>query len=441
MNEFLEKLDREISVLEEVERKKVIKKYQKEIENKTKEGMSEAEAIKSIGEIDEIVTGIYSDYHINSEYKSEKKPLGAMINDCINSGAKVLTDFCQELIEYTKKNTSDRPLETFFEVILKILMLVMIFMVLKLPFILVEEIFGWGFNLLFYPFNVVLKGILEFVLAIVYLICCISLGIAMFKNYYNPKKEENKNVDIPQNKEEVKIVKAKKEINNYAYVILKTFIYLIIIIPLIFLDITFLALSIFAGFLVFKGVNIIGLTIVLVGLFLLTTVMTNYITDAIDNTYKSHFFALCISIIAIIIGAILFVDNLMGFSYPKDLTRSRFILTNETLIIDVDYELNISSTGGKVKYEIDNSLKDNELLIEYSYYDEYTDVIFNRYEGNDRDYLVIYSTSDEINLKNSISFYQNALEDLKANKIYNYLDLKRFKATIFCNEKTKELLK
>lgn len=446
MNEFLDNLEKRISVLEEIERKKIIKKYQKEIEKKAKEGMTEKEAIESLGNVDEIVANIYSEYHINNDYKEEKKTLGKIIDEGISYCAKYLSEFCSELIDYAKKNTSDKPLETFFEVILKVLLLIMAFMFIKLPFILTEEIFVWLFDLLFSPFNIVLIILLKFVLAVIYIICCIILGIYMFKNYYKkdetvenpkeePKKDKVENVEIKKDKAE------NKEIVNYAFTFIKVFLYIIVIIPMIFLNITLFGLAIFAGFLVFKGVNIIGLTILLSGLFLLTTIITNYITDALDSKYKSHLFSLIISAIAIIIGGILFVDNLMVFNYPSDIDESKFRNTTETKIIEIEKETSITVSDGEIKYEIDNNLKDNEILLEIIYYDEFTDVYIDSFDGKSTNHILIYPLDDKLSVESGIYFYKNSLEDLKKNNIYNYQALRKIKVIIFCNETTKELLK
>lgn len=446
MNEFLDNLENRISILEEIERKKVLKKYQKDIEKKIKDGMDEKTAIDSLGSIDEIVENVYAEYHINNNYKEEKKTLGKMIDEGISICAKYLSEFCKELIDYAKKNTSDKPLETFFEVILKVLLLIMGFMIIKLPFILVEEIFVWIFDLLFSPFDIVLIILLKFILAVIYLICCIVLGIYMFKNYYKKeevvkyKKEEQKN-EKTEKAEETKEKEENKEIVNYAFAFIKVFLYIIVIIPMIFINLALFVLALFAAFLVFKGVNIIGLTILLIGLFLLTTVITNYITDALDNKYKNHLFSLSISVIVIIIGGILFVDNLFSFNYPTNLEESRFTITNETKIIEIEKETSFRISDGNIEYIIDNNLSDNKILLEVNYYDEFTDVYIENYDGKNNNYILIYPINDKFTVKSGIYFYENALKDLKNDDIYDYQDLRKIKVIVFCSEKTRELLK
>ena len=58
MEKFLENLESYLTALEESEQKKIIKRYQKELEEKIADGMSEIEAIKSLGDMDRIVFDI-----------------------------------------------------------------------------------------------------------------------------------------------------------------------------------------------------------------------------------------------------------------------------------------------------------------------------------------------------------------------------------------------
>lgn len=445
MNEFINKLENKLMILEEAERNKIIKKYQKEIEKNVKDGMSESEAIESLGDFDSIVDKVYAEYHINDKYKKDNKSLGQKFNDFISSSAEFLTEFCQDLITYAKNNTKDKPLETFFEILLKILLLVMAFMIIKIPFIILEEFFAWIFGLLFYPFNYVLSGIATFILAIIYFVCCVLLGIATFKNYYgnSPKKEDKKRKKetvVTSEQEEDKNV-VYKTYTNYAFIILKVFLYIVIIIPLIFLNIAFLVLAAFAGFLVFKGVNLVGLAILLIGLFLIILTVTNYITDALDNKPKNHTFALIISVISLIVGVILFTDSLFKFNYPKTLEDSWFRATNETTLLTVDKKTDITAVDGNINMKIDNSLIDNEILLEVTYYDELVDIIIERYEGKEKNYILIYTADNDISFGTFKYLYESTIKDLKDDNIFNYKDLKRFEVNVFCNETTKELLK
>lgn len=441
MYEFLNKLESKLSVLEETERKKILKRYQDKIEKNIANGMSEEEAISALGSLDDIVEELYKEYHINDKYSKQNKGFGEMINGWITSFASMLSIFCKDIAEHVKNNSKENTLELIFEVILKIIVLIMAFMVLKIPFIIVEETFLMVFRLLFYPFNSALGMLLQFILGVMYFACCLGLAIAMFKDYYKKeavtetKKKEEKVVPVEIEKET-----APKEDKNHLFVFIRVILYIIVIIPIICLNLSLLVLTLIAGFLVYKGVSIIGLAILLFGLFLLSTVITSYITDALDNKVKSHTISMVLSLVAIFVGTIVFIDNLANFNYPKDLSSSSFLARVETVTVEVKEPIIISSDQ-KVKYKIDNSMVDNEILIEITHYKKIVDVRVESYTDAKDEYLLIYSVTKDLQIDMVTYLYENALYDLQNNNIYNYNDLKKTEVTIYCNKTTRELLK
>ena len=66
--EFLEKLEKELSILNKQERKDIIDEYKDTIEEKVKHGQTEEEAVKDFGNLDELVSEILDAYKINPEY-------------------------------------------------------------------------------------------------------------------------------------------------------------------------------------------------------------------------------------------------------------------------------------------------------------------------------------------------------------------------------------
>jgi len=138
MEKFLENLESQLSILDESERKRIIKRYQSELEEKIKDGMSEKEAVQSLGSMESIINSIYKEYHLNEQYSKEKTSLGGKLNDILKSCAVFLSDTCAEIAYYVT-HVSNKSLEVFFEVFLKILLLVIVFLILKLPFLNPDE--------------------------------------------------------------------------------------------------------------------------------------------------------------------------------------------------------------------------------------------------------------------------------------------------------------
>ncbi len=423
MEKFLENLESQLSILDESERKRIIKRYQSELEEKIKDGMSEKEAVQSLGSMESIINSIYKEYHLNEQYSKEKTSLGGKLNDILKSCAVFLSDTCAEIAYYVT-HVSNKSLEVFFEVFLKILLLVIVFLILKLPFLLLENLCYFLFDFLFYPFDSILAILSEFIIGVIYLMLCISLSIYMFKGYAKIEKKEEKKKEIRREP-----IKSSKEARNYAFIILK-------VIPLILLSIAFLILTVLAFFLVYKGVNIIGLAVLLIGILFLTVLATTYITDALDNRSRSHTLALAVAIIALISGGILLVDNIMNFSYFKTLEESSFQPIVESITVDIDKELEVINFHGDVEFVLDNEIENEKVILELEYYDSLYDVQIEK----DSSSMFIFTIRDDFEIGNLHYLYNHGLEDLKSGKVYDYRNLNTVNMKIYGNEATQKLL-
>lgn len=437
MNDFLEELESKIDALDEKERKKIIKKYQVMIEEKKEDGLTEKEAIKELGNVDDVAKEICNDYHVNQV--NRKVTLKEKINNGIHTSAEFLAETCQEVIDYSKEATKDKPLVTFFELLLKIVILLVLFAFYKIPFVLLDAGLKTVFEMLFYPFNFALAEIFEYVVAVLYFGVCVATSIYMFKGYFEKDmfaKKKEKEIENDTEKKEVSKVGI-----NFAGIFVKILLMVIVVMPMIVLCLVFLALTILAVYLVCKGIAVIGLSILLLSFFLLTLIITTYVTDAIDNKDRNHFFALCISIISLIIGGVLFVDDLVGYNYPKTLEESNFKVTVETLNVDIEKETALISLDGELELIVDNSILDNKLVFEATYYDSFTDIILQTYVNKEENQIVIYTEPDEYTVSTYMEIYNNVVEDLKNNNIFNYNELSKYKIKVYCNEKTKELIR
>ena len=430
MEKFLENLESYLTALEESEQKKIIKRYQKELEEKIADGMSEIEAIKSLGDMDSIVFDIYTEYHLNKKQMKEKKTRGDSLNNGIRKCANFLSDTCAE-VSYYMNHMSSSALETFFEILLKGIVLIIGILFLKFPFLIIENFVQFGLTFLFYPFDDILMMLASFSLTIIYLILCIMLAIYLFRGYKDKKASSTSKSEVEKKEK----IKSSEKSKNYAYIFLKSCLYIIFLIPMICITLVLLLLTAFALFLVYKGVSIIGLVVILVGLLFLSIVITAYITDALDNRNRSHVFSIIVAIVSLISGSILFVDNLMNFDYPKTLEKSAFNPVTESTVIEVDKESKITATGN-IKFVVDNDIQDNQILAEFTYFDELYDVSIEK-EG---DWIFVYTVRDNFEVGDAHYLYQNILSDLKNNRIYNYYNLSGVDTVIYGNEKTKDLL-
>ena len=80
--EFLEKVEKKLSVLDEKERKDILDEYKDTISEKVKHGQSEEEAVADFGDIDELVKEVLSAYKIDPDYDvKEESTFNKILND------------------------------------------------------------------------------------------------------------------------------------------------------------------------------------------------------------------------------------------------------------------------------------------------------------------------------------------------------------------------
>lgn len=75
--EFLDVMERRLSVLEAQEREDILSEYEQHIELKMKSGMSEREVIEDFGDVDSLIAEILEAYHIDPSYKGVQKKSAA----------------------------------------------------------------------------------------------------------------------------------------------------------------------------------------------------------------------------------------------------------------------------------------------------------------------------------------------------------------------------
>lgn len=83
-NEFLKELENKIRVLDKSEIKDILAEYSQHIEMRMASGLSEEEAIKNFGDMDDLAAEILEAYHVNPDFSDEsrnenkKKAISAM---------------------------------------------------------------------------------------------------------------------------------------------------------------------------------------------------------------------------------------------------------------------------------------------------------------------------------------------------------------------------
>lgn len=271
--QFLKTLKEKLQILDETEVKKIVKKYEKQIKEQLEEGKSEAEAIASFGDINQLVKEILASYKISDSYQKPFK-----LEEWIDWIVDKIVAFFQEFSELlaTKKG------ENIIRIVFKVLIILFVIWLLKLPFYFVEglgrvilHIFP---NTIYRIFSGVWFVFIHFsylVVAVLLLYYLIKRLIEEDKNLSESKtvvpKKKNKQEGITEEKGDQNI-ETKKE--NYAAMLFQPFLVILQVLAVLVtipLWVGIIGLSVALGLLVclwFQGVYLIGLFFLIIGCIL-----------------------------------------------------------------------------------------------------------------------------------------------------------------------------
>jgi len=469
--EFLETLEKKLSILNEKERQDIIDEYKDTISEKVKHGQKEKDAIKDFGDIDDLVSEILGAYKIDPQYnKKDETSFEKFINDgetLIKNGANKLAQASRDFADNFKENNTEINLSLVFEIIIKIFFTMLLLGILKLPFMLFENI---GFDIffgLFSPADKILHVILKLILTIIYLGLSILIVISMFKQYFENTKENTlsskdnnekpKNVKKVQEKKEVKTSKNNGPSLGYIIMfIIKIWTVIIFIIPLFFIDLGLIMAISVSIFYLIKGIDLLGLILLLIGLLLIFISITIALYNLVFGKKLNLLVPVIVGTILLILGNIFFVDMLMSIEYI-DKAPNITDMKTQTKTFTADKKVLISYSGSNVKKTIDNNISDGSFIIKYTYNDKVYDIEidnFDNYKFSDEECYDSYcpnNTNETYNYftihnigksqANTIKeIYNQFIKDLKNKKIHDYSKIYENNIEIIANEKTMALI-
>ncbi len=425
MNKYLKNLYNQLYFLDEEERQKIVDDITKKINKQLADGKSEKEALKKIGSIDKIVEKACHDRGLDMEYCLRE----TLLDKDINNVSKIIANFIREILKVIQKVKLGFSLESFLEVIIKIIVLIFLFVVIKLPFIALEGLSILINRFIFYPFNNTFDLVVNIIISFVYIFICVILTLKVFGTY-KPKLKK-----IVSEKEVEKIDKEY----NWLELIIRIVIYIIILIPLVLLTVICFIILIETSYLVSRGIDLIGIPILLAGLFGLLCSLTGTIKDSLNHKKRSYLFPTCFSIGVFIVGVIVTVYDLNRFIYPLGLESSSIGLKEEEKTITLsDFNSRIKVNNGNYEVLLDNNLSDNQVRVVVSYYDDYIDVNYYERKDNEFNYLVFDQKLDKD--INYLKVTENIINDLKNGYIFNYSNVLKIKVKVYANERLKHNL-
>ncbi|HPF83599.1 MAG TPA: DUF1700 domain-containing protein [Bacilli bacterium] len=457
--EFLSKLERKLSILDEQEIKDIINEYEDIIEEKVKDGKTEEEAVKEFGSIDELSEEILKAYKLNSKYAKDKDQVKDTIEnfeDGIKKVSHSLADFFKNI-----NNGNGISVELIFELIIKFLILLVLLTILRLPFELLINLGRGIFDITFHPISDILNVFWYVAMICLYFMASALIFIALFKEYVsknNNNKISAKSSKKNEKEEVTKEEKVKEQVNdiygtkkssgstfnsiiNGMY---KLFMTLIFLIPLWFIDFGLAVALAVVIYYTIVGINIWGLIIVLGGLLLGFSWLTTFFHSITFSARKVSIIPMFISILLVVVGGLAFASNVMTFDY-----------IDETKVFDLKYktykeEFNVENIR-KVDipmykyladYEVDNTIEDNRMIIEIKYPYELFKIENIELENDYRDYYDLTITDFDINSYKTFKYtYNTIISDLKKGKVYKYSERSFYGIKIIANEKTMEIVK
>lgn len=454
---FIKKLKNNLSILEESEVNDIIEEYSNNIDEKIKNGKSEEEAIKDFGDIDELSKEILKAYKINPKFvKSEEgSDLYQNFENVIKKGAKKLSNFTKNAVEDIKKH-DNITLEFICEIIIKIIILLVVYAILTIPFLALLRLGHTIFNIAFFPLDVILNVIWGILVWVLYFVVGVIIAITMFKSNIKDEKinEEVLQKKMPKTKnneekntKEIKIerseieenqkLKKKEQVKNSSNNVLATikeiikiFVFIFFILPIIFIIIGLIFAIVGVIYYIIVGLNLWGLLILLVGL----TCFFIYIYLLLKNIFghqKSRIVLALVSVILVAIGSFVTFNT---FKNIEIINNHHFEKKRYEYIIDGTTTLHLSHLNN-LDYNEDESMEDGKIIVDIYYNDNYVAVDY--YKSRSNNIHIISNIIDDTDWK----IYDEIIDNLKENKIFNYEQIRQINYVIHGNSKTLANLK
>ena len=184
--EFIDYIEKRLNILDKNEIEDIVNEYIQHIDNKLSEGMSEKDAVATLGNCEDLVREILLAYNINPDYeKAGKEDKSNIVYDKIKEGKKIFSDMFKNVCNFVSKGLNklkedEYSFKKIMGYIIKYLLIVLV-IIYAIPYIAmlaVTLIAFAGFLVLAimgYPFLGVTIGLLGFNIS------AICLGIVVVK--------------------------------------------------------------------------------------------------------------------------------------------------------------------------------------------------------------------------------------------------------------------
>lgn len=441
-DKFLRELEKKLSILSEEERKDTINEYRDIIEEKVKHGKKESEAVKEFGSIDELSKEILNAYKINPDYKSKDFVDGA--EELIRKGAKKISEVTDDVVDSIKQSDFECTTSNVFEIILKVIILLIFLALLKIPIYFASELGSSVFRIGVEPFATIFSWIWKGLIEIVYLGICVLLIVKLITDYSKKNKTPKTNSKVKNTKIEEKTTKENKKVKKndtfetIVLILVRLFVIFTIIIPLVFVAFLFIVGLVILIYLLCKGIGVYGFLIATLGCLGFIICIIDLIYRGLIADKKIYLYPFLINILLIVIGGVMSISYIFDFEYHDSLPQNRYETKTETFMEDIDKKTSISNY--KKEIIVDNSIEDNKIKAEVTYYPEFVSIEKHEDTDEDKDYISFVTNEKDTTFSLNNKYTKMIMKDIKNKKIYNYNEFNDVKVKIYVNEKTKDLV-
>ena len=433
--QFLDKLKSKISILNDEEIEDILNEYAGYIDEKVAEGKTEKEAVKELGNVNEIAADLLDAYKVKTTSQDNENIIERAVN--------WLTSFVEMLVDKIKG-------QSFTDIIKFLILICMIFLIIlicKIPFIIVRDA-GVGIFRRLGNIGDFIAYIWTTIIEFSYLIIAIIAFVTIVKKEF--LKDMSKKEAKPKTVSEVKVdnkkaVKVKKEtkdpkynvpnqgfFNNLANFIVKCLVlFLKFIACCILLGMAGYIIGITVGivvtaFVFIKTLKFIGIFVILIGLLSIGVafceVLFNFVVNRKTN-FKKIFITIIFSLLALGGGIGLTSMQLAKMSFKKtDANTTKEVaykMDKDLLIKDFDEE----------DFIIDENEKDIKVI--YKYNDKFIKIR----QGQSKE---IFINNYDYIVDNRV-IYKYVINGLK-NNIF-YYDFGNGSMKVYVNEKNYDILK
>lgn len=426
MNKFLRKLKDRLMILSDEEREDIINEYKANIEEKIKNGKTESEAVEDFGDIDDLADEILSAYKINPKYnKKEEGPQN--FNEAIKKASSKIAEFTDKVVDKVKINNENITLEKVFEIILKVIVLLIALLLLKIPFVIIGSLMG---NILsFGVFDIFSYNFIKLLFNILYIVVCIVIIIIAAKRYtdsvtYKDEKIQDA-VDKMEEKKENKEKKTKKSkvetIEKEEHIlikIIKIFVIIVFMIPILFSIIGLVIALVFMAYLTIKCISLLGPTLIVLGVLCLFSFFFDIIYSLTIRKKRFCLFNLFSCVIFMSVGVILSFNTYMNIRYIDEAPEG--IETNiKTKTETIDNILYFEDDYNNVTIKIDNELEDNNVVIDVISYEGYSKYDLKNVEIDN----IYYLDKERVINEDIKKLINTVIDNIGEGKVYNYSKL------------------